>query len=398
MAALVSVSSRARHTHDISCDYSCLTSSMSAGENSPGARLSSGGMQFSENIDGIGALDIDDISDDLTFGRSRSSNSLGGSFSDVEDIEQLEQAISYFNAYNPSKKGTSSREVEMPELATNKTKSKGKRKSSAVPPFLEKLHNMLSNEGLDEYIAWNPDGTSVIVKKVAEFSKVVLPLYFKHDKFTSFLRQMNMYNFYTTRQMPNMRQFSNPLFRKNAKDGIKNIKRKRAAPPASSNASYSRYSGNSAKNVMKRQKLVNRNVSDTALPLGSGSKTLNKHSDKDGEFAETIASKSGPNGNKVGGEDESMLNVGMNETEGTLGLSAAVGKSSSSKEAKCCGACSIEIAILKKVISNNQRRLLLLEQKLDRVTTSNTTMQQILNILMLQNLKRTEMAKNRRSH
>ena len=100
----------------------------------------------------------------------------------------------------------------------------------------------------------------------------------------------------------------------------------------------------------------------------------------------------------MGGEDESMLNVGMNETEGTLGLSVAVGKSSSSKEAKCCGACSIEIAILKKVISNNQRRLLLLEQNLDRVTTSNTTMQQILNILMLRNLERTEMEKSKRSH
>ena len=100
----------------------------------------------------------------------------------------------------------------------------------------------------------------------------------------------------------------------------------------------------------------------------------------------------------MGGEDESMLNVGMKETEDTLGLSAAVGKGSSSKEAKCCGACSNEIAILKKVISNNQRRLLLLEQKLDRVTTSNTTMQQILNILMLRNLEKTEMAKSNRSH
>lgn len=116
------------------------------------------------------------------------------------------------------------------------TTDKNSRPLSAVPPFLEKLYDMLSEQSLRNYISWCDDGTAILVKKVDEFSKLVLPRYFKHDKFASFLRQLNMYNFYTTCQEPNMRQFSNPLFRRNAKDSIRNIKRKRCTKKTSTNS------------------------------------------------------------------------------------------------------------------------------------------------------------------
>ena len=129
---------------------------------------------------------------------------------------------------------------------------KNSRSFSVVPPFLEKLYDMLSEKNLQNYISWCDDGTTIFVKKVDEFSKLVLPRYFKHDKFASFLRQLNMYNFYTTRQEPNMRQFSNPLFRRDGKDCIRNIKRKRGTSKKSTVSSGKVVSSLGADNTSSR--------------------------------------------------------------------------------------------------------------------------------------------------
>lgn len=43
--------------------------------------------------------------------------------------------------------------------------------------------------------SWADDGSSFIIKDVKEFSKTVLPRFFKHSKFPSFVRQLNFYSF-----------------------------------------------------------------------------------------------------------------------------------------------------------------------------------------------------------
>ena len=55
-------------------------------------------------------------------------------------------------------------------------------------------HKMYVNERIAQ------DGSNVVVKKVNEFSSTILPKYFKHKNFNSFLRQLNMYGFHTARQ------------------------------------------------------------------------------------------------------------------------------------------------------------------------------------------------------
>lgn len=93
-----------------------------------------------------------------------------------------------------------------------------------------------------------------------------------------------MYNFYTIHQEPNMRQFSNPLFRREAKDDIKNIKRKRGTSKKmlvlpgneknsnSSNKNIAKKSNdtlsNNTKSISqgknaKRQKVVNKDQAKT---------------------------------------------------------------------------------------------------------------------------------------
>eukprot|EP00944_MAST-04C_sp_MAST-4C-sp1_P002024 g2024.t1 len=216
----------------------------------------------------------DDVSNDSFFDgledSYESESSMAGNsvplstpFFDVGTSIEVAKFNRFRKNYRSFRKGTPKGAKGEIYQCVKETTDKNSRPFSAVPPFLEKLYDMLSEQSLRNYISWCDDGTTIFVKKVDEFSKLVLPRYFKHDKFASFLRQLNMYNFYTTRQEPNMRQFSNPLFRRNAKDSIRNIKRKR---------------GTSKKTSTKSGK---------AMP----SSGMDKHSNPDGGYSNTFSGK-----------------------------------------------------------------------------------------------------------
>ena len=97
---------------------------------------------------------------------------------------------------------------------------------TVVPPFIAKLASMLKNQMYAEYVGWKDDGKTVSVKKVSEFSSAILPKYFKHSNFTSFLRQLNMYGFHTSKQGRNWREFKNDLFTRDKPALYTRIKRK----------------------------------------------------------------------------------------------------------------------------------------------------------------------------
>ena len=61
--------------------------------------------------------------------------------------------------------------------------------------FLEKLYAILSKDDYSEYIHWSPDGLSVIISDPIGLTKKVLPEFYKQNNFSSFVRQLNMYNF-----------------------------------------------------------------------------------------------------------------------------------------------------------------------------------------------------------
>lgn len=110
-----------------------------------------------------------------------------------------------------------------------------------VPAFLNKLYNMVDDRTTDELIRWSEDGLSFIVIRHEEFAKKVLPRFFKHSNFSSFVRQLNMYGFHKVPHLQNgvlstegeteRWEFSNPHFQRNQPDLLLLVTRKKGRDP-----------------------------------------------------------------------------------------------------------------------------------------------------------------------
>jgi heat shock transcription factor len=64
---------------------------------------------------------------------------------------------------------------------------------SVPTPFLTKTYQLVDDPAVDDVISWNDDGSAFIVWRPAEFARDLLPKYFKHNNFSSFVRQLNTY-------------------------------------------------------------------------------------------------------------------------------------------------------------------------------------------------------------
>ncbi|KAG7374851.1 HSF-type DNA-binding protein [Nitzschia inconspicua] len=64
-----------------------------------------------------------------------------------------------------------------------------------IPNFPAKMYAILSRKDLADIITWLPHGRSWKVLKPREFEVKVIPTYFEHSKFSSFIRQANGWGF-----------------------------------------------------------------------------------------------------------------------------------------------------------------------------------------------------------
>jgi hypothetical protein len=104
---------------------------------------------------------------------------------------------------------------------------------------------MLEDESIQGLIAWLPTGDVFVVFNPTEFSKIVLPQYFKHNNWQSFVRQLNMYGFHkvsdvrlggpsvndmfsgvTSNAETQTWEFQHPSFKRGHPELIPNIRRK----------------------------------------------------------------------------------------------------------------------------------------------------------------------------
>ena len=64
---------------------------------------------------------------------------------------------------------------------------------SLPTPFLTKTFQLVDDPSIDDVISWNDDGSTFVVWNPTEFARDLLPKYFKHNNFSSFVRQLNTY-------------------------------------------------------------------------------------------------------------------------------------------------------------------------------------------------------------
>lgn len=64
---------------------------------------------------------------------------------------------------------------------------------SVPAPFLTKTYHLVNDPSTNEIVSWGEDDTTFVVWRPPEFARDLLPNYFKHNNFSSFVRQLNTY-------------------------------------------------------------------------------------------------------------------------------------------------------------------------------------------------------------
>ncbi|KAM1008370.1 hypothetical protein ACFX19_004889 [Malus domestica] len=97
--------------------------------------------------------------------------------------------------------------------------------TSSLPPFLSKTYEMVDDASTDSIVSWSASNKSFIVWNPPEFARDLLPKFFKHNNFSSFIRQLNTYGF--RKIDPEQWEFANDDFIRGQPHIMKKIHRRK---------------------------------------------------------------------------------------------------------------------------------------------------------------------------
>ena len=101
-----------------------------------------------------------------------------------------------------------------------------KKSKLLLPAFLSKIFEIFGQAEYTGICGWNADGDTIMITCSEAFIASVLPRFFKHRNFPSFVRQLNLYGFHKTVLDSKRLEFQHPFFKRNRPELLHYIRRK----------------------------------------------------------------------------------------------------------------------------------------------------------------------------
>jgi hypothetical protein len=121
-------------------------------------------------------------------------------------------------------------------MSNNSNISNSKTRTTGVPKFLRHLYAILHTED-SSIISWSIDGMCIQLFHVKRLETEILPKYFKHNKLSSFQRQLNYFGFRKwTKTQSCVCTFSHAQLNRHSTPDTMAITRKHTASPTSVDA------------------------------------------------------------------------------------------------------------------------------------------------------------------
>jgi HSF-type DNA-binding len=163
-----------------------------------------------------------------------------------------------------------------------------------VPNFPAKMHAILSRADFQDVISWMPHGRAWRVHKPKDFESRVIPLYFEHVKYSSFVRQANGWGFHRiTVDSRDRNGYYHPLFLRGLPHLCKNMKRPGISKKQSLNPDFEP----DLYEISKHCPVPDKVVDDSVLLSGNGDCAPNIRIPiltMNSSFSNTLVSKQAP--------------------------------------------------------------------------------------------------------